>query len=119
MPPTYGMAPSSHPMAGGEIPESQFLVLVKGASGERAEAGPPGLEIQSRAAGGKGTIQVRALQRMETHPKLAELHGGFVSSRVEKCGFLPNVGSLDTPPHPRLQTLPPPAALGSGSLPSG
>lgn len=94
------LAPSSHPMAWGEIPESQFLVLVKGTSGEHAEAGPPGSEIQSRDAGGKETIQVRALQQMETNPKLAELHGGFVSSRVEKCRFLPNIGSLDTPPPP-------------------
>lgn len=104
------LAPSSHPMVGGEIPESQFLVLVKGASGEHAEAGPPGLEIQSRAAGGKGTTQVRALQRMESHPKLAELHGGFVSSGWKSAGSSQMLG-------PWTPSSPPSADIASPCCP--
>lgn len=46
------LIPSSHPTTVGGTPESQFMVLVKGASGEHAEAGPTGLEIKPRAGGG-------------------------------------------------------------------
>lgn len=68
----------------------------------------PGLEED------KGNIQVRALQGMETHPKLAELDRGFVNSRVEKSRFFPNLGSLDTP---SLQTCLPLLALALGHCP--
>lgn len=95
MPPTCGrqdgggggldplhLAPGSYLTAGGDTPESQFMVLVKGASGECAEAGRTGatgsVSVVVNAA--QGWRRVREIyrsgpwkvQRMETHPELAE-----------------------------------------------
>lgn len=46
------LIPSSYFTTGGGTPESQFMVLVEGASGEHAEAGPTGLEIKPRTGRG-------------------------------------------------------------------
>lgn len=101
----------------GDTPESQFMVLVKGASAEHAETGPLVWKCSEgwrkvREIDQSGLWEVQGWK----HLTLAELEKGLHELQGGKVRVLP--------PHPRqdipsLQTLPPPPGLGPELLPLG
>ena len=105
------LGPGSCPTVGEDTPESQFMVLVKGASGECAEAGPAGatgcyvwLEMQPRAGGpiGKYRSGHWEMQGVETHSKLAEPERGLRGLQGGKVQVLP---TRLVPGHPQCADI--------------
>lgn len=125
MPPTCGrrggggggldplhLAPGSYLTTGGDTPESQFMVLVKGACRECAEAGPTGatgsVSVVVNAAQGWRTVRevyrsgLWKVQGMETHPQLAELERGLHGLQGGKIQVLPTYW---VPRHPQSEDI--------------